>query len=130
MHDAKTIGSWLDALRRAAPILDQYSATEPDAEYFVELLSGGIAWKDEYPPPCTKGTGAVSHAIKALWGYRSAIIRGDHELVKSLQPVWDEAKRLMPRWIGFSPERCAQKPEYIRALQESDREVDELFDSC
>ena len=50
--------------------------------------------------------------------YRSAAMLCDEVAMATYEPAWDRAKVLMPNWIGFRPERCEAKPEYVQLLRE------------
>ena len=70
--------------------------------------------------------------FRRLWAYRQPVLRGDPHA--DLELTWTAVKRLVPDWIGFTPNRCSPGHGQIdvqaaaEALEKFDREI-QKYDS-
>lgn len=99
-------------------IADQMnSICVPDEHVSVnyDIMSGALIWSDEIPPDLWVGKIWVPRFIFA---YRTSLMLGEPRI--ELQPVWDEALALFPKWIGFLPERREPTPDLLEVYRRGD----------
>jgi len=65
----------LTKLRTLAPKLNQLVLL-PDAEYFYEMLSGGLVWEDEIPDLSTLPARSFE-GLRGVIRYRTTLILGE-----------------------------------------------------
>src|SRR5438105_8031694 len=78
---------------------------DPTACGSFELMSGGLIWSDEFPPPGAPGWAAISPnwVSRFLLAYRASITLGEERA--ELRPVWDQVVKQAANWPGLRPER-------------------------
>lgn len=92
----------------ALAVLDQMPF-DSTARGRFELMSGGLMWADEFPPPGS----AEWEVVRAEWVYRyliafrRALTLGEER--DELRPVWEQVTRHAPNWPGLRPERRGER---------------------
>ena len=87
-----------------ADILTQSEITESAIARY-ELLSGSLVWSDEIPTHTVQN----SDCLRYILNYRTGLIIGEPD--GTFAPIWQEALRQFPNWIGFLPERIVYNSE-------------------
>ena len=96
------------ALTESAARLDAVCIPDENAEVFYELMSGGLVWRDE---TTLKFSTQFVGCLRALFAYRTSLMLGRHE--EAFAPLWNQALKLAPNWIGFLPTRRQPTPELL-----------------
>jgi hypothetical protein len=144
MHD--------DAIRKLrilAPRLNQLPLVS-DAEFYYDVLSGGLLWTDETPDLSGLPAGTFEGLRGVLW-HRIALIlggpvKGDgagspeardlfpnwslQTQANDNEALWSEAERLFPNWPGFTLSRRSSElgERYIELKSRAMRQMDKMFD--
>jgi hypothetical protein len=113
-----------DRLRAIANALDQLVA-QAGARVYFELMSGGLVWSDEYPPPTESGPLFPQHHLREIWNHRSSLIKG--EPAERFRETWETALKLFPHWPGFLPER--RDPKWRDFLEQEEKRSENLFEN-
>jgi hypothetical protein len=82
---------------------------DPGARGSFELMSGGLIWPDEFPPPWSPGWELVrpQWVYRYLIAYRRTLTLGEDRA--SFRPVWEQVARHAPNWPGLRPERRGER---------------------
>jgi hypothetical protein len=98
---------------------------DPMARGRFELMSGGLIWSDEFPPPGS----AEGELVRAQWVYRYLIAsRRALTLAEdrvAFLPVWEQVVRGAPNWPGLRPERRGERA--VRRLRAALRRQDKCL---
>jgi hypothetical protein len=101
---------------------------DPAARGRFELMSGGLMWPDEFPPPRSPGWAAISPnwVYRFLLAYRASITLGEERA--EFRPVWEQVVQHAANWPGLRPERRgASALRRLRAaLRRQDKCLSEL----
>jgi hypothetical protein len=98
---------------------------DPDARGSFELMSGGLIWPDEFPPPGSPEWELVrpQWVYRYLVAYRRALTLGEDR--EEFRPVWEQVVRQAPNWPGLRPERRGERAE--RRLRAALRQQDKCL---
>jgi hypothetical protein len=95
-------------LRVAAPVLNALDRLDPAATVMFDLMSGGLVWSDECPPP--EQWDALGPA-RCLWNYRTGLILGAPPAAHDR--LWRLAHEVCPRWVALHSDRVTPTPQLI-----------------
>jgi hypothetical protein len=87
---------------------------QEDADWSYDVFSGGFKFSDEIPDDVQESPDLLLPLVtllRQLWAHRMSLIEGSPR--PDLAPTWELARRLAPRWVGFSPERCSPSMQSI-----------------
>ena len=101
---------WSRELNDLAPILRSMPHI-PDARVMYDIMSDALIWADE-KGECVEATWVA----RPLFRFRTSIIIGEPD--ERCAEYWRLARRIIPEWIGFRPERCSPSQQ-LRELYNS-----------
>ena len=80
-----------------------------DAEWSVDIISGGFKFSDEIPQSASSLSDDLRlplvTLLRILWGYRISLVSGHPRT--DLEKWWCLAKEHAPLWAGFCQKRCS-----------------------
>ncbi|AWM36191.1 hypothetical protein GobsT_60360 [Gemmata obscuriglobus] len=82
---------------------------DPTARSRYDLMSDGLIWSDEFPPPGSAAWALVrtQWVYRYLIAYRRAVTLGEERA--GFLPVWEQVARHAPNWPGLRPERRGER---------------------
>lgn len=95
---------WLSELESFADILE-HLPHQPEASVMYEIMSDALVWSDEVGHQIR----GLTWAVRPLFRYRTSMLIGEPD--DRFAEEWEAAKRIVPGWIGFRPERCTPSKE-------------------
>lgn len=89
---------------------------DPEDRPSYEIMSGGLLWRDEFPPFTTTlpREGKIvwkEYAPRYLIAFRASITCGEERI--EFRPIWEQVVEFAPSWPGLRPDR---RDERMRRL--------------
>lgn len=102
-------------LTHHAHLIDALREPAAHPEVFYENMSGALIWEDEIS---RNWPSSFIGALRFVFGYRTSLMLGEPR--RQLQPAWDLALTLFPKWIGFRRERREANPQLLEVYRRGD----------
>lgn len=113
----------IDSLSGLGPrvaLLTKDCRATPRYDFTIDAL----VWPDEFPDHLD---GLELDALRFVVYFRTHLIIG-RTPPDDLRPVWDEARRQIPAWIGFSGERCQPSDSLRNFFDTAQRKANRTFE--
>lgn len=108
---------------------------DANARCQYELLSGGLAWSDEFTMTLLNelsrlGKGPIAFLFRYLWAYRTSLIEGQER--QEFRHIWTEMQATFPDWPGFRPERSSPdlKERLIKEQKQMEKRIRRIERLC